>query len=302
MKRFFSAYMLSLWMVMAVAGVYTPENLPVSGNVSRVCNPDGLLLASTVDSIDAMLLALDKKQVQCLVVVIRNIEGDNPYDFAIGVGRRYGIGGKKSQGIVVVLATDDRSYQIVTGDGMEKFLPDAICKRIENREMVPWLKKGKWDEAMLSTIKAIKGIVDGEPELMAEYTDDSLEDEEILKVLGFCILIMLLGIVVIAVVFVLSEKKCAYCGKYKLKVTSRKTYKDTNGVRHIQTICTCGHCHKVTVKDKVERNDGNEGFGGGIFPGGMIMGGGRGYGGGSSGGFGSFGGGSFGGGGAGGRF
>ncbi len=301
MKRFFSACVLFVAAVMAVAGVYTPDNLPVAGNITRVCNPDGLLLASTVDSLDAMLLALDKKQVQCLVVVIENIEGDNPYDFAIGVGRKYGIGGKKSQGIVVVLATDDRSYQIVTGDGMEKFLPDAICKRIENREMLPWLKRGEWNEAMLSTIRAIKGVVDGEPELMAKYTDGSTEEDDLFEVIGVFILFALLGLIVVVVCAVLAEKKCSYCGKYKLKVTNRKTYKDANGLRHVQTTYICNHCHKVTVKDKVEHSDENDGFGGGVFPGGMIMGGRRGFSGGG-GGFGSFGGGSFGGGGAGGRF
>lgn len=300
MKKVFSACVLFLTVIVAVAGVYTPDNLPVAGNTTRVCNPDGLLHASTVDSLDAMLLALDRKQVQCLVVVIKNIEGDNPYEFAIGVGRKYGIGGQKSLGIVVVLATDDRSYQIVTGDGMEKFLPDAICKRIENREMLPWLKRGEWDEAMLSTIRAIKGVVEKEPELMERYADDE-SDDDVFKVIGIFILFMLLGISMIAVCVVLAEKKCAHCGKYKLKITNRKTYKDANGRRHIQTTYICSHCHKVTVKDKVEHNDENEGFGGGVFPGGMIMGGGHRMGGGS-GGFGSFGGGSFGGGGAGGRF
>lgn len=299
MKRIISILTLYVSFIVAFAGVYTPDNLPVSGNATRVCNPDGILSASAVDSLDAMLLSLDKKQVQCLVVAIKNIAGDDPYEFAIGLGRKYGIGGKKSQGIVVVLATDDRSYQIVTGDGMEKFLPDAICRRIENREMLPHLKRGEWDEALLSVVRAVKGIVDGEPELVAEYTAD--DDEEVLEIVVVTVGLILLGFVLLALCVGLAEIKCPHCGKYKLKIAKRKTYKDANGLRHVQTTYVCRHCNKATIKDKVEDNDTGNGFGGGVFPGGMMMGGGSRSGGGG-GGFGSFGGGSFGGGGAGGRF
>ena len=51
---------------------------------------------------------------------------------------------------------------------MEKYLPDALCKRIENRVMVPHLKRGDWDNAILNTVDAISEVLSGESELQFE--------------------------------------------------------------------------------------------------------------------------------------
>jgi uncharacterized protein len=260
------------------AVTYTPENLPLTtpaSGVTYTCNPDGLLSASAVDSIDTMLSALDRsKGVKALVIVVGEVEGGDAYNLAVGVGNKRGVGTKQNTGLVIVLAVTDRSYFIATGEGLEGYLPDAICKRVENRVMVPLLREEQWDAAMVETVRTLKGLLEENEELVAAYQTDEDDDIAIMMLWVFLICVVIVAFAIWVNAYY--EKRCPRCGK---------RYE-------------CSHCKNVVVRH-VRENQGNN-IGGGIG-GGMIIGGGMGRSGGG-GSFGSFGGGSFGGGGAGGRF
>lgn len=307
MKRL-CVFILSMVLpVIMWAKAYNPDNLPVVLNPATpvyTCNPDNVLSAAVVDSLNRMLYSLEKaKGVKTLVIVVEDIDGDDAYQFSIGVGNKYGVGSKQNTGLIVTLSTEDRCYYILTGEGLEKHLPDAICKRVENRVMVPLLKQGDWDGAMIATVAALKGILEGDEELVKEF--NGKEDDEALKFFGLFLLLTVGGFTLFAKLLSWQAKKCPHCGKHKLKAMSSTTHTGKDGLRHITTILLCENCGKQVKREKTERQSDNDGIGGGApFIGGMPLGGGRrssgGFGGG--GGFGSFGGGSFGGGGAGGRF
>lgn len=290
-----------LWLILfttnitVLAGIYNPETLPLpnsSNGVNYITNPDGILSTPTINSLNNKLLTLEKeKGVKTLVIVIERIENDDPYQLAIDIGNKYGVGNKQNTGLIIVLATLDRSYYILTGEGLEKFLPDALCKRIENRVMVPHLKKGDWDNAMLSTVDAISGILSGESEL--QYIDES--EDELASVFTMLVIIFV-GFIGLTSYAIWKEKECPHCGQHKLQQTNSHSQIVNNGKQEITTkTYICKSCNKnVTrkVTTNLHHNGGGPFIGGGSFGGGGTSG--RG--------FGSFGGGSFGGGGAGGRF
>ena len=159
---------------------WTAETLPMvylQDARRHVCNPDGVLDEATVSSTDSLLTALEKdKGVQTVVVAVKQIEGGVPYEFGMSLARKHGIGSaKQNSGLIVVLATEDRAYQILTGTGLEGTLPDAICSRIERRVMVPRLKRGEWGPAISETMKAIDGYIRGDESLTAEEDGDATE-------------------------------------------------------------------------------------------------------------------------------
>jgi uncharacterized protein len=287
----------------ALAEVWTADNLPMvhlQDARRYVCNPDGVLSEATVDSMDAVLGHLEKTRgVQSVVVVVKEVADGDCYTFGMNLGRKYGIGSKKQQsGLIVVLSTEDRKYYILTGFGLEGSLPDAICKRIENRVMVPLLKEGDWDGAMLQGVKAISGYLQGDKSLKAEMEDDDSGSPVGLFVLLFFIVVFVL------IMLLSNALKCPRCGKKALVKTAEKFLYTSGGWDYFQVISTCKHCgysESIKVRRKHEDNDGG-GLLTGILLGSMLggRGGGSGFGGGFSGG--SFGGGGFGGGGAGGGF
>lgn len=206
--------------VLAMAGFaqYTVENLPVSTqfidslDYNAVCNPDDVLTTAEVDSLNQMLWSMRENQgVQGLVVAIKASDPDDPYEFAMQVGRKYGVGGKQSLGFVVLVTTEQRGYQIITGDGMEKFLTDAQCSVIGRKAMVPEFKEGEWGRGLIAGVTLIKGIVSGEVELNGTGNDSEGGDDD----LGSGLLILFAPIAGVAGIAYYNNRKSRECPKCK---------------------------------------------------------------------------------------
>lgn len=278
--------------------VWTPDNLPMVHLMDRtkyVVNPDGILSADEVATIDAELYGLERKTgTQTVVVVVKHIEGDDPYSFGQAVADRYGIGKKGTDnGLFVMLCTDDRSYTILTGDGLEGVLPDAICRRIQDQVMVPRLREGKWGEAMVATVHALVERIGTET-----FDGMTAEDEGDDAVWAAVVTMMVLMFLLPLIIGRLSRKKCPRCGKTMTRV-KKLLGRETSHMRQWQVTYRCKHCgHEMTVteSENISHDDGPMH--------GTFIGGGFGRGGGLGGGpvGGSFGGGHFGGGGSTGRF
>lgn len=296
--------LLLLQSLQTFAEKWTPETLPMvhlQDARRYVCNPDKILKPSTVSQADSILWALEKdKGVQTVAVVVNQLQGDDPYQFGMELGRKYGIGSKKQRtGLIIILAVQDRSYQILTGNGLEGALPDAICRRIQNRVMVPELRKQNWDAALLSTLKSIDSHIRKDNEIKPESSTAQEDDSATIGI----IIALCFGIIFIAAVNAESKRRrCPSCRQAQMRIVSQQRVR-LQGTVHwairITMRCPrCGH-EKVYYKDDNNINTG------GTIPPPFFMGG---FGNHSSGSFGggfsggSFGGGSFGGGGSGGRF
>ena len=282
---------------------WTVETLPMvhlQDSTRYVCNPDGVMSTTATREVDALLLKLEQdKGVETVVVVVKSIEGDDPYRFGMELGRKYGIGRKEqNSGLIVILCTHDRSYQILTGRGLEGTLPDAICRRVENRVMVPLLKKQQWDDAIFETMKALDGILRKDPNLKREIAEDETHP--------FIILLILAFIACAIYSFYQAAKKastqvCPNCRQKTLSRISVSTVRTQSGYFR-RTTWRCKQCGYEKHDDTPTNSNSSDGGMPPIFfpygSGGRRTGG---FGGGGFGG-GAFGGGSFGGGGSGGRF
>lgn len=282
--------------MMMWAGSYTASNVPMVHlqDASRyVCDPDGLLNPDSVAVMDALLSELEQSTgIEVVVVAVDKIEDGDCFNFAFNIGQKYGIGKKKSDnGLVIVLSKEDRCVQFATGYGLEEFLPDAICYRIQSQQMNPYFSKGEWSKGMTAGVRHVCGVLDGSME--AEYEDEyDLSDWP-------PILIMFLIILIISFVVSWRNNACPYCGKHKLVQIKTRETKVSSLFIERELIYRCEHCGKQVIK-KVSESRGNSSSGGyGGYHGGYHGGFGGGFGGFSGG---SFGGGSFGGGGAGSRF
>ena len=293
------------------AATYTPESLPIpylQDKTQYVSNPDGILSQEAVDSLNFWLGKMEAEHgVQTVLAVVERIEGGDTYEFCMALGRKYGIGSKdQNSGLIILLSTGDRAYYILTGRGLEGTLPDAICKRIENHQMLPALREGEWDEAMLNTVRAIVLYVDGDESLVGSSDFDDNDDAIALIVFICC---MAFGISLIILAIWLDNRKksyCPSCHQYKMKKIRSYTTKNKRlGIRTHHDTYRCSNCNFVKERhwdEDLHSGTGAAAAGGAL--GGSIFGGGggRSFGGGGFFGGGSFGGGSFGGGGAGGHF
>lgn len=288
--------LLLLSLIVQAETYWTPDNLPIPyllDETRYVSNPDGILEQATVDSLDRELRGLENDLgVQTVVVVVEHIQGDDPYQFGQDLASKYGIGRKKKDdGLIVMLCTLDRSYTILTGKGLEGTLPDAICRRIQDRVMVPLLREEAWDDAMLGTIKALDGYIRGDETLHKAFDGD---DDSRSALIALFMTFGGFGIIV-ALIYYYSREKCPQCGKRKMKATNILRYRK-NGRRMLKITYHCTNCQHEEVRYEEDNTSSGAALGSGTVLGGSL-------GGHSSGPIGGhFGGGSFGGGGSTGRF
>lgn len=287
--------------------VYTVDNLPkvhLQNKMQYVCNPAGILSQESCNEIDAMLYALEQQTgIETVVAVVPSIGDADCFDFSHELLNKWGVGKKeKNNGLVILLVTDQRCIQFYTGYGLEGVLPDAICKRIQTKHMIPYLKDGNWNEGMVAGIKATCQRLDGSME------NDTFSKTKSDNPIGiFLVVLCFAGIGIVAVfIAARNQSRCPKCGKHELQRSGSKLVSNVNGIKTEDVMYTCKNCgHIVTRRQQSYDNNYHNrgGGGGGPFIGGFGGGGGRGFGGGG-GGFsgGSFGGGMGGGGGAGSRF
>jgi uncharacterized protein len=146
--------------------IVTVDNLPkthLQNKTLYVSDPYNILSEAATDSINAVLYALERKTgIQTVVAMAPSIGDADSFDFALSILRKWGVGEKKkNNGLVILYVMDKHNIQFATGYGLEGVLPDAICKRIQQRVMIPYFKNNDVNNGMLAGIKVTSKILDG---------------------------------------------------------------------------------------------------------------------------------------------
>ncbi|MBO5806010.1 MAG: TPM domain-containing protein [Tidjanibacter sp.] len=300
MKRFLAVVAILLGAICfapqsLVAKNYTPKSVPnVQAEDYRrfVSNPDNVLSAEAVYRIDTTLLSLRTNRVaEVAVVAVESIGFAEPREFVHELFRHWGIGEKgRDNGLLVLLVVGQGAIEIETGYGLEGVLPDALCKRIIERVMIPHFKEGDFDSGMLEGVGAIASV------LTTNVVPEELAAEDDFPIWGVAIAMgAILLFVALIVALVMLNSRCPKCKKSALKRTGERLEVNKNAhYRTYKVAYKCQHCGHIIWRFEDEDLHGGTG-GGPIIMGGGGFGRGRGFGGG-------FGGGFSGGGGAGGRF
>ena len=249
--------------------------------------------------IDRLCAALRERAVaQVAVVAVDDIAGGDVFEFAIDLFSAWGVGqARNDNGLGILLVKDRREIRFVTGGGLEGVLPDAICKRIQLKYMLPAFRQGDYSLGMVQGVEAVSQLLEGS-ELDLGGTDTAGDELPAWAVFLIVFLVVFVPLGVMLVGFYRS-RRCPRCRAFALVLQSRNLVGQTDHYNLFEDTYRCGKCGFVVKRQsRSARSDNNNHRGGG----GMWIGG-FGGGHGSGGGFGGgFGGGSFGGGGAGSRW
>jgi uncharacterized protein len=103
----------------------------------RVVDETGILSPSFEAEITTQLAAHEQATTNQLVVVtLKSLQGYGIADYANQLFRQWGIGQKdKNNGVLLVVAPDERKMRIVVGYGLEGVLTDAISRDIIERHI-----------------------------------------------------------------------------------------------------------------------------------------------------------------------
>lgn len=139
------------------------QNLPEAPN-QLVTDYTGTLSRSETQALEQKLLAFeDSTSTQIAVVLIRTTDGYDVADYAVRLGQKWGVGGKKyNNGVILLAALEDRTVTIQTGYGMEGALPDIIAHRIIQNEIRPHFSQQQYYQGLDAATNAIIAYTKGE--------------------------------------------------------------------------------------------------------------------------------------------
>ncbi len=140
------------------------QNIPSRPSPPRLVNDyTNTLTSDQVSAIERKLVAFDDStSTQIAVVIVATLDGADISDYALKLGRAWGIGGKDyNNGVVFIISIDDRKINISTGYGVEGALPDITAKHIIEDVVKPNFKGNDFyrgiDEGTTAIIQAVKG-------------------------------------------------------------------------------------------------------------------------------------------------
>jgi len=131
---------------------------------ARVTDLTSTLSGDQVNALEQKLAALEaRKGSQVAVLLVPTVQPDTVEQYAIRVFDQWKLGRKGvDDGVLLLVAKNDRKLRIEVGRGLEGAIPDAYAKRIIDEEIVPLFKQGDFAGGINAGADRIAKLVDGE--------------------------------------------------------------------------------------------------------------------------------------------
>ncbi len=118
---------------------------------------------SDEDEAEIMQIGADlynQTTAQVIVVTVDSLDGYEVNDYALELGREWGVGSDETNnGAVILLSVNDREITIQVGYGLEGCLTDAGTGRILDTYALPYLRNNEFSTGLIEAYKAVTSVV-----------------------------------------------------------------------------------------------------------------------------------------------
>jgi uncharacterized protein len=136
---------------------------------ARVTDLTGTLDAGQREQLEQRLAAIEqRKGSQVAVLIVPTTQPEPIEDYSIRVVEAWKLGrgqvdGKQvDDGVLLLIAKDDRKVRIEVGYGLEGAIPDAYSKRIIAETIAPKFRQGDYFGGVSAAIDALARLIEGE--------------------------------------------------------------------------------------------------------------------------------------------
>ena len=135
----------------------------------------------------------DTTSTQIAVVLMTSIGGYDPNQYAAELGELWGVGkGEYDNGLVILVAKEERTVTIQTGYGLEEYVPDALAKRITERTLKPAFAQGRFYEGLDKATSLIIDLASGAYQADPTMASDGEGGPSIIFIVIIAILVLIL--------------------------------------------------------------------------------------------------------------
>lgn len=165
-----------------------PLERPIIDQTESLANED-------IDRIAQLINAeRQKKSFQIGVLMISTLGSDDSLEeYSLKVARQWGVGDKKkSNGVLLLIAKNDRKMRIEVGNGMEGSLTDARASQIIRNTIAPKFRSGDYAGGVEAGVKRIIDVAEGR-----NLSDNDIDGESIVSMLFIVIFITIIVIAIL---------------------------------------------------------------------------------------------------------
>ena len=156
----------------------------------------GVLTAEQKSSLEQNLQDFEKKTTnEISVVTIKNLQGETIENYAVKLFEQWKIGKKgKDNGILLLIALEDRKLRIEVGYGLEPRLTDGQAGEIIRNIITPEFKKNNYYQGILKGVQAIEDKVTGETS-----SNVTKQKDDIVSAVMFLIFLLLIAFFILRI-------------------------------------------------------------------------------------------------------
>ncbi|KAB2321152.1 YgcG family protein [Betaproteobacteria bacterium SCN1] len=151
-----------LWLALCAALAWAL--VPVPELSHRVTDLTGTLTAAQTDALDARLAQFEaRKGSQIAVLIVPTTQPEDIAQFGIRVADAWRIGRDRiDDGVILLVAKDDRTMRIEVGYGLEGVIPDAVAKRVVAEIIAPRFQAGDFAGGIEAGLAQLMKLIEGE--------------------------------------------------------------------------------------------------------------------------------------------
>ncbi|GAB2182192.1 hypothetical protein DLREEDagrD3_24150 [Denitratisoma sp. agr-D3] len=139
-----------------------PQALPAL--TGRVVDLTATLTAPQAAQLEDGLKRIESaKGAQLAILLLPSVKPESIEQFGIRLADAWKLGRKGvDDGLIIIVAKNDRRMRIEVGYGLEGVVPDAVAKRIVSEEMAPRFKQGDYFGGLAQAVAALDGVIAAE--------------------------------------------------------------------------------------------------------------------------------------------
>ncbi len=153
-----SAAALALALLLPVHAALAADSAELPEKPSGyVTDRAGVIDPASARRIESLVGELRQKTgAEIAVVTVRSTRPEPIFDAAMALAERWKPGSReKDDGVLILVAVEDRELQIVTGYGVEGILPDGLVGEIRDRLLRPAFRRGDFGPGLVAAVSAM---------------------------------------------------------------------------------------------------------------------------------------------------
>ncbi|HXX67499.1 MAG TPA: TPM domain-containing protein, partial [Polyangiaceae bacterium] len=167
------ALVATVAIVLGICGSARATGRAVPALTGPVVDEAGLLSAEDRARLEGLARAARAEEggqgVELQFLIVPSLDGESIEDFSIRVAEAWKIGSRgKDNGVLIVVARDDRQVRIEVGGGLEGDLTDAQAGRIIRQTIAPAFRAGHYGDGLYDAAVQVLGAVGALPRNVAE--------------------------------------------------------------------------------------------------------------------------------------